>query len=131
MTPGASSGTRIIECRACRSASGSLTPITIANVHSGRIAPLDHHLRPLTTYSSPSLVIRVAMLVASDDATSGSVIEKQDRISASSSGRRYCSCWSSVPNMAISSMFPVSGAAQFMASGASPIERPDSSAIGA
>ncbi len=48
-TPGVSSGTRIIECRAYRAASGSLTPITIDNRHSGRIAPVDHHLRPLTT----------------------------------------------------------------------------------
>ena len=49
VTPGVSSGTRIIECRAYLAASGSLTPITIATLHSGRIAPVDHHLRPLTT----------------------------------------------------------------------------------
>ena len=34
--------------RTC-AASGSLTPITIAILHSGRIAPVDHHLRPSTT----------------------------------------------------------------------------------
>ncbi len=71
------------------------------------------------------------MLVASEDATSGSVIEKQDRISASSNGFSHRSCCSGVPNIASSSMLPVSGAEQFIASGASCGTRPDSSASGA
>ena len=71
------------------------------------------------------------MLVASDEATAGSVIEKQERISPSSSGCSHCCFCSSVANIASSSMLPVSGAEQFMASGAIAAERPDSSAIGA
>ena len=53
----------------------------------GSIAPDDHHLRPLITYSSPSRSILVAMFVASEEATSGSVMQNADRISPSSSGR--------------------------------------------
>src|SRR5215469_6763729 len=72
----------------------------------------------------------VEMLVASDEATSGSVMQNADRISPSSSGRsQRCFC-SSVPNSASTSMLPVSGAAQFSASGARN-ERPVSSASGA
>ena len=41
---------------------------------------------PLRTYSSPSRSMRSPMLVASDDATWGSVIENAERISPSSSG---------------------------------------------
>ena len=71
------------------------------------------------------------MLVASEEATSGSVIEKQERICPSSNGFSHrCFC-SSVPNRCSSSMLPVSGALQFIASGARAGERPDSSAIGA
>ena len=58
------------------------------------------------------------MLVASDEATSGSVIEKQERISPSRSGASQRSCCSGVPNMARISMLPVSGAEQLRASGA-------------
>jgi len=49
----------------------------MATSHSGAMAPLDHHLRPVTTSSSerPSSSMEVAMLLASDDATSGSVME--------------------------------------------------------
>ena len=35
---------------------------------------------------------RAVMFVASDDATSGSVIAKQDRISPTSNGLSHCSC---------------------------------------
>ena len=62
--------------------------------------------------------MRRAMLVASELATSGSVIAKHERISPSSSGRSHCSFCSSVPNMVSTSMLPVSGAAQLRASGA-------------
>ncbi len=71
------------------------------------------------------------MLRASDEATSGSVMEKQDRISPSSSGYSHCSFCSSVPNMWRISMFPVSGAEQFKASGARTGLRPVISASGA
>ena len=50
--------------------------------HCGFIAPVIHHLRPLRTYSSPSRTIEVSMLVASDDATSGSVIANAERMRA-------------------------------------------------
>ena len=58
------------------------------------------------------------MLVASDDATSGSVIANAERISPSSNGLSHMSCCSALPNSARISMFPVSGAAQFIDSGA-------------
>ncbi len=71
------------------------------------------------------------MFVASDEATAGSVIEKQERISPRSNGSsQSLRCWSSA-NIASSSMLPVSGAEQFIASGAIAADRPDSSAIGA
>ena len=73
----------------------------------------------------------VAMLRASEDATSGSVIANAERISPSSSGRSHCSRCRSVPNIASTSMLPVSGAAQFMADGARTGLRPLISASGA
>ena len=69
------------------------------------------------------VVVAVALDAARDvgrvelDATHGSVIAKHERISPSSSGRSHCSCCSGVPNWARISMLPVSGAAQFVASG--------------
>ncbi len=48
-TPGASIGTRIIEWRRLRSASGSVTPITIATLQVSPRAPVVHHLRPVST----------------------------------------------------------------------------------
>ena len=70
------------------------------------------------------------MLRASDDATSGSVIAKAERISPSSSGVSHCSFCSGVPNCVRTSMLPVSGALQLHASG--PIGlRPMISASGA
>jgi hypothetical protein len=48
----------------------------------------------LMTTSSPSRTAVAAMLVASDDATSGSVMQNADRIAPSSSGssqRFFCS----------------------------------------
>ena len=113
--PGVSRGTRIMLCWRCLSASGSDLPITMKIAQSGFIAPDDHHLRPLITYSSPSAVIRVAMLVASEEATSGSVMQNAERICASSSGLSQRSFCSSVPNSASTSMLPVSGAAQLNA----------------
>ena len=97
----------------------------------GFIAPDDHHLRPLITYSSPSRSIRVVMLAASEEATSGSVMQNADLIWPSSSGRSQRSRCAWVPNSASSSMLPVSGAAQLSASGASAGLRPVISASGA
>src|ERR1035438_8102478 len=119
-------------CRACPPAVGSLvTPITMKIWQLGSIAPLDHHLRPRITYSSPSRVIVVAMLVASLEATSGSVMQNADLIVPSSSGRSQRSCCSGDPNSDSTSMLPVSGAAQFSASGASVGLQPVISASGA
>jgi hypothetical protein len=58
------------------------------------------------------------MFVASELATSGSVIANADRIVPSSSGSSHCVRCSSVANMWSSSMLPVSGACPFVASGA-------------
>ena len=89
-----------------------------------------HHLRPLSTYSSPSRSMRSAMLVASEEATSGSVIAKAERISPSSSGVSQRSFCAGVPNWCSTSMLPVSGAEQLHASEAMR-ERPMISASGA
>ncbi len=68
--------------------------------------------------------------MASELATAGSVMAKQERISPSSSGRSQRSFCSSVPNMVRISMLPVSGAEQLSASGAIRL-RPVISASGA
>src|SRR6266481_5321056 len=81
LTPGVSSGTRIIDCCLCAGAEGSVLPIKIAILHRGSPAPEDHHFRPWITYVSPSRRIVAPILVASEEATSGSVMEKHDRIS--------------------------------------------------
>jgi hypothetical protein len=54
-------------------------------------------LRPVITYSSPSRRISVRMLVASDEATSGSVIAKAERISPASSGLSQRAVCAGVP----------------------------------
>src|SRR2546430_13654023 len=46
-------------------------------------APEVHHLRPLMMHASPSRRMLVWMLVASEEATSGPVITKAERISRS------------------------------------------------
>src|SRR5215207_3767758 len=71
------------------------------------------------------------MFVASEEATSGSVIEKAERIVPCSSGSSHCCFCSGVPNSESSSMLPVSGAEQFSASGAIHGLRPVISASGA
>ena len=75
--------------------------------------------------------MRVAMFVASEEATSGSVMENADRIRPSSSGSSQRAFCSGVPNSDSSSMFPVSGAEQLSASGAIHGLRPVISASGA
>src|SRR6476659_2946713 len=97
LTPGASRGTRIIDCCLYVSAEGSDLPIRIATLQRGSPAPLDHHLRPLITYSLPRMSMLHLMFVASDDATSGSVIRKAGWISPSISGFSHSSFWSRVP----------------------------------
>src|SRR3954452_6449751 len=75
--------------------------------------------------------IRVAMFAASEEATSGSVIENADRMRPSSSGSSQRSFCSGEANSESSSMLPVSGAEQLSASGASHGLRPVISASGA
>ena len=68
---------------------------------SAPTAPDVNHLWPLMTHSSPSRTARVRSSVGSDPAVSGSVIEKQLRVSPSSSGwsqRFFCA---SLPNSAM------------------------------
>src|ERR1700736_6326165 len=74
--------------------------------------------------------MRVSMLVASDEATSGSVIAKAERISPASNGSSQRSRCSTVPYRTRTSMLPVSGAEQLNTSGAQG-ERPMISQSGA
>ena len=102
-----------------------MTSITIAS--EAPTAPEVNHLWPLITHSSPSSSARACSVRGSEPATSGSVIEKQERISPSSSGRsQRCFC-SSVPCSAMISVLPVSGAEQLKAIGAIAGLRPISS----
>ena len=105
--------------------------MTIRTLQRGSLAPEVHHLRPLMMKSSPSRVISVWMFRASLEATAGSVMEKALRISPASNGSSHCFFWSAVPNMCRTSMLPVSGAAQLIASGAISVLQPDNSASGA
>src|SRR4029078_7082452 len=111
-TPGASSGPRVIDCCLCVSAEGSVLPIRIATLQRGSPAPLDHHLRPLMTYSLPRISILHLMLVASDEATSGSVIRNAERMSPSISGFSHSSFCSRVPQRLITFILPLSGAGE-------------------
>ncbi len=97
LTPGVSIGTRTIECRWCRSASGSLSPMNTRILQSGWPTPVDHHLRPLMTTSSPSTMAVASMLVASEEATAGSVIVNAERIRPSRSGSSHSRRCSSLP----------------------------------
>ncbi len=96
MTPGASRGTSTIDCCAWRGALVSVLPITMKIAQCGLPAPELNHLRPLITYSSPSRRIVHWMLVASDEATAGSVIRNAERISPASSGLSQRCFWASV-----------------------------------
>ncbi len=95
--PRVSAGTTIIDCCEWRGASGSVLPMKMKTLQRGSPAPLVHHLRPLMTYSSPWRSMRAEMLVASDEATAGSVIAKALRILPSSSGSSHCSLMSAEP----------------------------------
>src|SRR5215210_1398666 len=107
-----------MDCCSWRLASGSVLPMKMEILQRRFPAPVDHHLHPFITYSSPSRSMRLWMLVASDDATSGSVMQKHDRISPSSNGFSHRSCCSGEPYRTRTSMFPVSGALQLKTSGA-------------
>src|SRR5215467_13430229 len=117
-------GTRIIDCCLCVGADGSVLPMKMAILQRGSPAPEVHHLRPLITYESPSRSIRERMLVASDEATSGSVIAKHERIAPASSGSSQRFRCSAVPYRTSTSMLPVSGAEQLKTSGAKSAARP-------
>ncbi len=67
------------------------------NLQRGSPAPLVHHFWPLRTTSSPSTSQVAFMLVASLEATAGSVIAKPERISPASSGLSQRSFCSSLP----------------------------------
>ena len=98
VTPGVFFGTRIIDCCLWRSAlSGSVLPMSTKISQRSCMAPVMYHLRPLMTYSSPSRRMLQRMLVASLEATSGSVIANEERISPASSGFSQRSCWALVP----------------------------------
>ncbi len=92
--------------------------------------PVLHHLRPFSTTSSPSRMAVACMLVASEDATSGSVMQNAERIVPSSSGASQRARWASEPKCSSTSMLPVSGALQLHTSLAIN-ERPMCSARGA
>ena len=105
--------------------------ITRAMRHRGCPAPVIHHFRPLITTSSlstltvvcddtslphepgndgsPSITphyYRTSIFVASEEATLGSVMAKQDRISPRSKGSSHCSfCWGE-PKWKRVSIFP-------------------------
>src|SRR5260370_31904200 len=93
-TPGASIGPRIMECCRVLGAAGLVFPTKMEILQRGSPAPDDHHFRPLMTYSLPWRTMLASMLVASDEATAGSVIAKHERISPASKGfsqRSFCS----------------------------------------
>jgi N-carbamoyl-L-amino-acid hydrolase len=91
-------GTSTIDCCLWRSAlSGSVLPMRMKISQRSCIAPVMYHLRPLMTYSLPSRRMLQRMLVASLDATSGSVMANDERISPASSGVSQRSCCALVP----------------------------------
>mmetsp|Transcript_10704 Transcript_10704/g.32762 ORF Transcript_10704/g.32762 Transcript_10704/m.32762 type:complete len:226 (+) Transcript_10704:1333-2010(+) len=116
--PGVSIGTRTIDCCRCFAAIGSLTPRNRHNLHRGSMAPDVHHFLPFITTVSVPICTVLCRLVASEEATWGSVIAKHERISPFSRGpSQRCFC-RSVPKRMSSSMLPVSGALQLNTSGA-------------
>src|SRR3954464_15023428 len=87
----------------------------LANVNQSLYGKSRGHTEPLRTYSLPSRRMLSSMLVASLDATSGSVIRKAERILPCSRGSSHCFFCASLPYLANTSMLPVSGAALFVA----------------
>mmetsp|Transcript_30235 Transcript_30235/g.90681 ORF Transcript_30235/g.90681 Transcript_30235/m.90681 type:complete len:356 (-) Transcript_30235:298-1365(-) len=115
--PGVSIGTRIWDCWAYTGPSVLVFPIRIMILQCKLPAPVMYHFRPSITYSprASSRRMLIPMLVASDEATSGSVIAKHDRIVPSRSGTSQRARCSSEPYRASTSMFPVSGEVQLVA----------------
>ena len=125
-----------MDCWRCRAAPGSVLPMKTQILVRGSQAPLVHHLRPVTSQSpvAASRTMLDSMLVASELATAGSVMAKQDLISPASRGASQAACCSGVPyfistcggdvslaghpDTAPTSMLPVSGAEQLNTSGA-------------
>lgn len=117
LTPGCPAGTITTDC--WRYGFGSLGfdfPITRYSLHLGSPAPELHHFEPFSTYSLPSRRISRSMFFASALARIRSVITKALRISPFSSGISHCCFCASLPYFARTSILPVSGAEQFMAS---------------
>ena len=102
--------------------------ITIKILQRGSPAPEIHIFSPFRTHSSPSSTQLIAIFVASEEATDGSVIAYAERISPLRSGVNHLVFCSSLQYRAKTSILPVSGAAQLNTSGAKN-ERPVSSAI--
>mmetsp|Transcript_55179 Transcript_55179/g.175543 ORF Transcript_55179/g.175543 Transcript_55179/m.175543 type:complete len:237 (-) Transcript_55179:408-1118(-) len=96
-TPGASMGTRTIDCCMCAGAEGAVFPMKMATLQRGSIAPLVHHLRPVIRYPPGAGSMRLWIFVASLDAPAGSVIAKQLRISPRRSGSSHLRFCSEVP----------------------------------
>ena len=131
-TPGVPTGTSTMLWRwwpSSRSAS-ALRHSTMSSWHCGCAAPVMNHLRPLSTRPSPSRRTVVCRLVGSDEATSGSLIAKAERIWPCSNGTSQRVRWAGVAKRCSSSMLPVSGAWQLNTSAAQG-RRPMASASGA
>ena len=107
-TPGVSAGTMISDMRRCGASSGSVTAITIPNAAPS--APVENHLWPSITQSSPSITARLSRFVGSAPETSGSVMPKNERTSPATSGASHFRRCSGVPNVCRISLFPASGA---------------------
>src|ERR687891_1670085 len=98
LMPGVSRGTTIMDCCLYRSGFlGSVLPMKMRILQRLSPMPEVHHLWPLMTYWSPSRTIEDSMLVASDDATLGSVMANADRIFPSRRGSSHCFFCSAVP----------------------------------
>ena len=132
VTPGVAMGTSTMEWRWWGSPAQveSSMPISSISLQFGCAAPVMNHLRPCTTSWPPSCAMRVCSCVGSDDATSGSLIAKQERMSPLSSGSsQRARCGASAKSCS-SSMLPLSGALQLKTSAAQGT-RPMVSASGA
>jgi hypothetical protein len=108
--PLVSVGTMIWEARRCGSAFGLVTAITMAKAAPS--AAEVNHLCPSMTKWSPSRRAVVAISVGFEPANSGSVMEKQLRISPRASGSSHFFFCSSLPCEMRTSMLPESGAWQ-------------------
>lgn len=81
----------------------------------GRRVGKGRRTEPLRTHELPSFLIVRLMFLASEEATSGSVMRKADLILPSRRGSSHVRFCFSVPYLAMTSMLPVSGAAQLVA----------------